>query len=55
MESNGGTTSNAMEGAYADAKSLLEREERDVERAVSGITDVQVSKVCQKREHDVNY
>lgn len=51
VESNGDTTSNALEGAYVDAKSLLEREELDVERAISGITEVQMKEIRDKIVH----
>lgn len=41
--SNGNTNLNtAAEGAWLDANSQLEKEELDVERAISGITEVQV-------------
>ncbi|RVW50926.1 SWI/SNF complex subunit SWI3B [Vitis vinifera] len=51
VESNGNTTSNVLEGAYVDAKSLLEREELDVERAISGITEVQMKEIRDKIVH----
>lgn len=41
--SNGNTNLNAAsEGAWLDANSQLEKEELDVERAISGIAEVQV-------------
>lgn len=40
MASQGNTS--ALEGAVLDAEAQLEKEELDVERAISGITEVQV-------------
>lgn len=43
ISSNGDTNQNALErAAYADASSLLDKEEQDIERAITGITEVQV-------------
>lgn len=44
VSSNGDTNLNALERAYADVYALLEKEERDIERAITGITEVQVCK-----------
>lgn len=38
VASNGDATLNALEGAYIEANSQLQKEELDVERAISGIT-----------------
>lgn len=40
--SNGNTNLNAAEGTWLDANSQIEKEEPDVERAISGIMEVQV-------------
>lgn len=42
VSANGETTLNALEGALMDANSVLEKEELDLERAVSDIVEVQV-------------
>ena len=45
VSSNGDTNLNASVKACLDANSLLEKEESDVERAISRITEVQVHKI----------
>ncbi|KAH7523369.1 hypothetical protein FEM48_Zijuj06G0003500 [Ziziphus jujuba var. spinosa] len=50
--SNGNTNLNtAAEGAWLDANSQLEKEELDVERAISGITEVQMKEIQDKIVH----
>ncbi|KAF3446935.1 hypothetical protein FNV43_RR12115 [Rhamnella rubrinervis] len=46
--SNGNTNLNAAEGTWVDANSQLEKEELDVERAISGITQVQMKEIQDK-------
>lgn len=49
ISSNGDTNQNALErAAYADANSLLDKEELDIERAITGITEVQMKEIQDK-------
>ncbi|MFQ6639407.1 hypothetical protein Gotur_014399 [Gossypium turneri] len=49
ISSNGDTNQNALErAAYADANSLLDKEEQDIERAITGITEVQMKEIQDK-------
>ncbi|XP_024031149.1 SWI/SNF complex subunit SWI3B [Morus notabilis] len=48
VASNGNTHSNTAEGAWEDAKLQLVWEEQDVERAISGIVEVQMKEVKDK-------
>ncbi|KAH1065887.1 hypothetical protein J1N35_030874 [Gossypium stocksii] len=49
ISSNGDTNQNALErAAYADANSLLDKEEQDIERAITGITEVQMKDMQDK-------
>lgn len=45
VASNGDATQSALERASVDANSLIEKEELDVEKAISGIAEVQVCKI----------
>lgn len=45
VASNGDATQNALARASVDASSLIEKEELDVEKAISGIVEVQVLKI----------
>ncbi|KAK9270353.1 hypothetical protein L1049_025932 [Liquidambar formosana] len=51
VPSNGDSNLNASEGACVDVNSLLEKEELDVERAISGITEVQMKEIQEKIIH----
>ncbi|KAK6257302.1 hypothetical protein QUC31_000761 [Theobroma cacao] len=51
VSSNGDTNLNALERAYADVYALLEKEERDIERAITGITEVQMKEIQDKILH----
>lgn len=55
ISSNGDTNQNAMERTYADVNSLLEKEEEDIGRAITEITEVQVCKMFEMRAHDVKF
>lgn len=46
-ESNGDTNLDELGGAFVDANSQLEKEGMDVERAISGITEVQVCEILR--------
>ncbi|XWS24632.1 hypothetical protein CRYUN_Cryun28dG0119300 [Craigia yunnanensis] len=48
ISSNGDTDLNAVERTYADVNSVLEKEERDIERAITGITEVQMKEIQDK-------
>lgn len=48
ISSNGDTNLNAPERTYANVNSLLENEERDIERAIAGITEVQMKEIQDK-------
>ena len=45
VASNGDTSQNTLESFTVEANSLVEKEERDLEKAISGIIEVQVSKI----------
>ncbi|CAB4278838.1 unnamed protein product [Prunus armeniaca] len=47
-ESNGDTNLDELGGAFVDANSQLEKEGMDVERAISGITEVQMKEIQEK-------
>lgn len=51
---NGDTTGNASEGAFVEANSQLQKEELDVERAVSRIAEVQMKEIQDKLVHFEN-
>ncbi|XWS14338.1 hypothetical protein CRYUN_Cryun35bG0001200 [Craigia yunnanensis] len=46
--SAGGTNLNELERTYADVNSVLEKEEGDIERAITGITEVQMREIQHK-------
>lgn len=48
ISSNGDTNQNAMERTYADVNSLLEKEEEDIGRAITEITEVQMKEMQDK-------
>ncbi|XP_039002582.1 SWI/SNF complex subunit SWI3B [Hibiscus syriacus] len=48
ISSNGDANQNALERAYADAKSQLDKEEQDIERAITEITEVQMKEIQDK-------
>ncbi|XP_022772529.1 SWI/SNF complex subunit SWI3B-like isoform X4 [Durio zibethinus] len=51
ISSDGDTNLNALERAYADLDSLLEKEEQDIERAINGITEVQMKEIQDRILH----
>ncbi|GMY28985.1 SWI/SNF complex subunit SWI3B [Fagus crenata] len=51
VASNGDTTRNAPGGAFVEANSQLQKEELDVERAISGIAEVQMKEIHDKLVH----
>lgn len=51
VSANGETTLNALEGALMDANSVLEKEELDLERAVSDTVEVQLKEIHDKIVH----
>lgn len=48
VASNGDATQNALARASVDASSLIEKEELDVEKAISGIVEVQMKEIQDK-------
>ncbi|KAF8406747.1 hypothetical protein HHK36_008839 [Tetracentron sinense] len=48
---NGDTIMNALDGAVVEAQVLFEKEERDVERSISGIIEVQMKEIQDKIVH----
>ncbi|GMI82418.1 CHROMATIN REMODELING COMPLEX SUBUNIT B, switch subunit 3 [Hibiscus trionum] len=48
ISSNGDTNQNASERVYADANSQLNKEEEDIERAITEITEVQMKEIQDK-------
>ncbi|XP_022777098.1 SWI/SNF complex subunit SWI3B-like isoform X2 [Durio zibethinus] len=51
ISSNGDTNLNAPGRTYVDVNSLLEKEEGDIERAIIGITEVQMKEIQDKLVH----
>ncbi|OMP11549.1 hypothetical protein CCACVL1_00449 [Corchorus capsularis] len=51
VSSNGDTNINSLERECADVNSLLDKEERDIERAISGIVEVQMKEIQDKILH----
>ncbi|XVF74057.1 hypothetical protein PTKIN_Ptkin13bG0031000 [Pterospermum kingtungense] len=49
--SSNGDNVNALERAYEDVNSLLEKEEEDIERAITEITEVQIKEMQDKIVH----
>ncbi|XP_038703804.1 SWI/SNF complex subunit SWI3B isoform X2 [Tripterygium wilfordii] len=48
IASNGDTSPTTMGGASVEAKSMLEKEEQDLERAISGIVEVEMKEIQDK-------